>query len=152
MELVYLPSTNPENATLRSYLAGIKQVNREDLPNPNICKFTFMMTLSNVLNNTTEALILRNASNIVGLIQLKMNGNSIFIYNFCSILKGSGATLLNKVIEIARMHKLDISLSADEFGGDELIQYYERFGFVNTAGNNMVLKAGYRKTSRKINA
>lgn len=145
MEIIYLPSTNPENATLRTYLAGIKQVDRENLPDTKICKFTFMIPLSQVLDNKTEALMLRDSSGIIGLIQLKMNGNGIFIYNFCSVKSGSGAILLNKVIEIAKANKLDILLSADEFGGDELINYYQRFGFVNTSGSEMILKAGKRK-------
>lgn len=152
MEIIYLPSSNPDNITLRQLLSQFKQVERNSLPDTPICKFTFMISLSKVLNNDTEALMLRTGNSIVGLVQLKMVGNSIFISNFCSVLRGSGGTLLNKVIELAKKHKIDISLSADEFGDnpDGLIKYYQQFGFINTNGNNMLLKAGSREMKCKL--
>jgi predicted enzyme involved in methoxymalonyl-ACP biosynthesis len=104
------------------------------------------------LTPDTDTLLLKEGESIVGLIQIKMVDNTIFISNFCSIKKGAGSTLLNKVIEISKQLKKDIALTYDEFGEnpESLVKYYETYGFVNTNGNNMVLKSkgGTRKSRR----
>jgi hypothetical protein len=139
MEIVYIPSTNPENQLLQKNLIRFKKVSKEEIPDTPICKFTFMISIYKVLNNETEALILKSDT-AVALIQIKMIGPNIFISNFCSVKKGSGQILLNQIIALAKHLNADIMLSADEFGDDPkaLIAYYQQFGFVNTTGNTMV--------------
>jgi hypothetical protein len=139
MEIVYLPSTNPENAILQKNLVGFKKITKEEIPDTPICKFTFMISISKVLNNETEALMIK-LNTVIALLQIKMIGSNIFISNFCSVKKGSGQILLNQVIALAKHMNADIVLSADEFGDNpkSLMSYYQQFGFVNTTGNTMV--------------
>jgi len=152
MEILYLPSSNPQNNELIPFLSKFTHTTASQLPDTPICKFTFDITLKKVLTPDTDTLLLRNGASIVGLIQIKMIDNAIFISNFCSVKKGAGSILLNKVIEISKQLKKDISLTYDEFGDnpESLVKYYETYGFVNTSGNNMVLKSkgGTRKSRR----
>jgi len=152
MEILYLPSGNPQNNELVRFLGVFKHTTAEQLPDTPICKFTFDITLKKVFTPDTEALLLREGTTIIGLIQIKIIDNTIFISNFCSVRKGAGSILLNKVIEISKQLKRDIALSYDEFGHNPegLVKYYESYGFVNTSGNNMVLKSkgGLRKSRR----
>ena len=152
MEILYLPSSNPQNRELVPFLSKFTHTTVDQLPDTPICKFTFDITLKKVLTPDTDTLLLRNGSSIVGLIQIKIIDNTIFISNFCSVVKGAGSILLNKVIEMSMLLKKDITLTYDEFGEnpESLVKYYERYGFVNTNGNNMILKSkgGTRKSRR----
>jgi len=152
MEILYLPSSNPQNKELVPLLSTFKHTTADQLPDTPICKFTFDITLKKVLTPDTDTLLLKEGESIIGLIQIKMVDNTIFISNFCSIKKGAGSILLNKVIEISKLLKKDIALTYDEFGEnpESLVKYYETYGFVNTNGNNMVLKSkgGMRKSRR----
>ena len=152
MEILYLPSSNPQNNELVPFLSQFKHTTADQLPDTPICNFTFVITLKKVLTPDTDTLLLKDGASIIGLIQIKMIDNTIFISNFCSIMKGTGSILLNKVIEISKQLKKDITLTYDEFGKNPegLVKYYETYGFVNTNGNNMVLKSkgGMRKSRR----
>jgi hypothetical protein len=152
MEILYLPSSNLQNKELVPLLSKFTTTSADQLPDTPICKFTFDITLKKVLTPDTDTLLLKNESSIVGLIQIKMIDDAIFISNFCSVVKGAGSILLNKVIEISKQLKKDIALTYDEFGENpkSLVKYYETYGFVNTSGNNMILKSkgGTRKSIR----
>ena len=152
MEILYLPSGNPQNKELVPFLSKFTHTTVDQLPDTSICKFTFDITLKKVFTSDTEALLLREGTNIIGLIQIKIIDNTMYISNFCSVRKGAGSILLNKVIERSKQLKQDITLSYDEFGHNPegLVKYYESYGFINTSGNNMTLKSkgGLRKSRR----
>ena len=136
-----------ENTNFTNYFAKFQKITIEQLPDTPICTVPFRMSLHKVLSDKTlDSLVLREGTEITAIIQVKLQDDHIFIGNFCSVKKGSGAILLNEIIAL----KKDILLSPDEFGGDEdsLIKYYERFGFVKK-GKDMELKAGMRKHRRK---